>query len=90
MGPDCGGAQREAVVPKVLGMVEKQLDRLSDIAVKMQERLDTVTRASTADKPQQSESPSYGVPMAERFARIEEGLESIGDRLQSLLDRLEI
>ena len=90
MDVNCGGAQREAVVLKVLGMVEKQLDRLGNIAQKLVERLETVTRASTDAKTPQSERPCYGVPMAERFVRIEEGLADTGDKLQSLLDRLEI
>ena len=87
---DQNGATREAVVPNVLGMVEKQLNRLGDITQKLVERLETVTRTSTDAKTPQSERPSYGVPMAERFARIEEGLANTGDKLQSLLDRLEI
>ena len=88
MDAEC--ATREAVVPNVLGMVEKQLNRLGDITQKLVERLETVTRTSTDAKTPQSERPSYGVPMAERFARIEEGLANTGDKLQSLLDRLEI
>ena len=90
MDANCGEAQREAMVPKALGMVEKQLDRLGNIAQKLVERLETVTRASTDAKTPQSERPCYGVPMAERFARIEEGLTDTGDKLQFLLDRLEI
>ena len=88
MGPDC--TNREAVVPNVLGMVEKQVNRLGDISQKLVERLEIVTRTSTDAKTPQSERPSYGVPMAERFARIEEGLTDTGDKLQSLLDHLEI
>jgi len=90
MDANCGGAQREAVVPKVLGMVEKQLDRLGDITQKLGERLESVTSTSEVAKAPESERPSSGVPMAERIARISEGFENNGDRLQYLLDHLEI
>jgi len=87
---DQNGGSREAMVPKVLGMVEKQVDRLGDITQKLVERLDSVTRASQESKAPQSERATSGVAMAERIARIEDGLENNVDRLQSILDRLEI
>ena len=87
---DQNACSREAVVPQILGKVEKQLDRLGDITQKLVERLEPVTRASTDAKTPQSERPASGVVMAERIARIDEGLEKNGDRLRSLLDRLEI
>ena len=85
-------ASREAIVPQVLGVVEKQLDRLGDITQKLVERLENVTRAASEAKSQQPEPEraAFGVLMAERIARIGEGLEKNGDRLQSVLDRLEI
>ena len=90
MDANCDEASREAAVPQTLGRVEKQLDRLGDTTQKLVERLDSVTRVSQEPKAPQPERSAYGVQMAERIARIEDGLENNVDRLQSTLDRLEI
>ena len=81
---------REAMIPKAFGDVEKQLDRLSDLTHRLIERLDTLTRPRDTEKAPQPERPSSGVQIVDRLTRISGGVETIGDGLQSLIDRLEI
>ena len=81
---------REAAIPHVLNKLEKSLDRLADLTHKLVERLEVVTHAQAEPKGAEPPATSHGVPMAERIARINEGLENAGGRLQDVLDRLEI
>ena len=81
---------REAAVPQVLNLIEKHVDRLTDLTQKLDERLKVVANSQTQEKAEEATRASFGVPLAERIARISEGIENNCDRLQSVLDRLEI
>ena len=89
-GKQDGCEVREAAIPHGLNKLEKNLDRLADTTHKLVERLEIVTHAQAESKGAEPPAASHGVPLAERIARINEGLENAVGRLQDVLDRLEI
>jgi len=83
------GQGKTMEVETAINALEHTTERLQDLSQMLVCRLEQVTCSATP-KVEEEKRQEYGTPLAERLAKIDEGLDIAGWNLQSILDRLQI